>query len=333
MTRGTTTRARLAVALAAATLTLAGCAGTAASTTPSPDAAGATADAGTGPTGPTEITVTHAQGETVVPVNPEKVFTFDLAALDTLAELGIEVDGAPRASLIGSLSRFDRDDLVDIGTLFEPNYEVVNAEQPDLIIVAGRSAEALPQLAEIAPTIDLSNDWTDFRSSVEANARTLGEIFDATDEVEALITDLDADIEATRELAADAGTALVVMTSAGEVTAYGPGSRFGFVHDELGLTPAVEDVEAATHGEVVSFEFLAEANPDRLIVIDRDAAIGESGAAAQQVLDNELVHGTTAWRDDQVVYVDSVDWYVVNGGLGTLARMTAEIADALAGQA
>lgn len=327
MTRVARSRARLAAALAAGALLLTACAGQETAPTPTPDAEGATA--GAEPAQPSEVTVSHAQGETTVPVNPEKVFTFDLATLDTLTELGIEVAGAPRASLVRDLARYDRDDLVDIGTLFEPDYEVINAEQPDLIIVTSRSAEALPQLSEIAPTIDLSNDPTDFRGSVEANARVLGEIFQATDQVEELIVDLDAQIEATRALAADAGTALVVMTSAGEVTAFGPGSRFGFVHEVLGLAPAAEDIEVAGHGEAISFEFIAEANPDWLVVVDRDAAIGESGAAAQQVLDNELVHGTTAWSTDQVVYVSAADWYVVGGGLGTLSRMTAEIAAAL----
>lgn len=313
----------LAAALAASAL-LAACAGPAAETETREEPAAA-------PEAPAEVTVTHAQGETTVPVDPETVVTFDLATLDTLDALGVEVDGLPKSNLPGRLARFDTEDVLDVGTLFEPDYEAVNAAAPDLIIVGGRSSEALPELAKIAPTIDLTNDWADFRGSVEENSRVLGQVFDKADEVEQLIADLDADIEATRALAADAGDALVVMTAAGEVTAYGPGSRFGFLHDELGVTPAVEDVEAATHGEAVSFEFLAETNPDRLFVVDRDAAVGEAGAAAAQVLDNELVHGTTAWSQDQVVYVDSVDWYIVNGGLGTLQRIVDQVAAALGG--
>lgn len=280
---------------------------------------------------PTEVTVTHAQGETTVPVNPETVLVFDLATVDTLAELGVEVDGLPKSNLPGDLARFDTDEILDIGTLFEPDLEAVNAAEPDLIIVGGRSSEALPQLSEIAPTIDLSNDWADFRGSIEANAEILGQVFDRQEEVDALVAELDADIEAAREATADAGTGLIVMTSGGEVTAYGPGSRFGFVHDELGLAPAVPDVEAATHGEAVSFEFLAETDPDWLLVVDRDAATGEAGAAAAEVLDNPLVAGTKAWASDQVLYVDSVDWYILNGGLGTLSRIVDEVVGAIGG--
>ena len=120
------------------------------------------------------------------------------------------------------------------------------------------------------------------------------------------------------------------MTSGGEVNAYGLGSRFGWVHDVLGFTPVIEDIEAATHGEAISFEFILEANPDWLLVLDRDAAVGEDGSeAAEQILDNELVAQTTAWSSGQVIYLDPVDWYIIAGGLPALERMVDAIGTAL----
>lgn len=275
------------------------------------------------------ITIDHPQGSTEVAVSPEKVMTFDLAALTVLDELGVDVAGVPKQSLTADLQAYADDDVLDIGTLFEPDYEAVAAAAPDLIIVAGRSAAAYPELSEIAPTIDLSNDWEDFRASVEANTATIGEIFDASDEAVAMSDELNATIETVAATAADAGTGLIVLTNAGEITAYGPGSRFGFVHDELGVEPAVEDVEAATHGEAVSFEFVLEADPDWLFVVDRDAAVGEGTGNAEAVLDNELIHQTTAWKNDQVIYVDPANWYIVNGGVPTLQDVAVEVGQAL----
>ncbi|NLF04612.1 MAG: siderophore ABC transporter substrate-binding protein [Actinomycetales bacterium] len=271
------------------------------------------------------MTVKHAQGETVVPVNPETVLTFDLAALGTLDLLGVNVAGVPKSNLPGGLEKYAGEDYLDIGTLFEPDFEAVNAAEPDLIIVAGRSAAALPELAKIAPTIDVSNDWARFYDSNLENTRTLAQIFDKTDEAEALIADLDARVAALKSTTPDAGKALIVLTSGGEVTAYGPGSRFGILHDTLGVVPAVEDVEEATHGEAISFEFILETNPDWLFVVDRDAATGEGGAAAAEVLDNELVKQTTASTKDQIVYVDSVAWYILNGGLVALDKILTEV--------
>jgi iron complex transport system substrate-binding protein len=275
-----------------------------------------------------EITVTHKQGQTTLPATPAKVIVFDLASLDTLDALGIEVAGLPTAKLPQYLSKYAGDEYLKVGTLFEPDYEAVNAAAPDLIIVGGRSSAVLPELAKIAPTIDLSNDWANFEADIKANSAILGEIFGKSAEVEAMIAELDAKIAAVKADAADAGTTLVVLTSGGEVTAYGAGSRFGWIHDTLGVTPAIPDVEAATHGDAISFEFILETNPDWLFVIDRDAATGEGAAAA--VLDNELVAQTTAWKNGQVVYIDPVAAYIVNGGLHAFTTLVDQVGAALA---
>lgn len=276
-----------------------------------------------------EITVSHAQGETTLQTNPETVYVFDYAALDLLDTLGIEVDGVPATNMPPYLSKYAGDEYAKIGSIFEPDYEAVNAGQPDLTIVAARSSTAYPQLSEMVPTIDVTNDWGDFIGSSKANAELIGTIFEKQDEVAALIDDLDASIAEFNEAAPDLGTVFVVLTSAGEVTAYGPGSRFGFVHDALGLEPAVEDVEEATHGEAISFEFILETNPDWLIVLDRDAAVGQGTGAAEQVLDNELVHQTNAWQNDQVIYVDPVRWYITNGGVSNLNAIIDELSAAM----
>ena len=63
--------------------------------------------------------------------------------------------------------------------------------------------------------------------------------------------------------------------------------------------------------------------------VDRDAVTGEESQPAAQVLDNELVRSIPAWQKGQVVYLDSVAWYLVNGGLPTLQSMTEEVASAL----
>ncbi len=274
-----------------------------------------------------DLVVTHAQGETTVPQPPARVVTFDIATLDTLDALGVDIIGLPGSNLPAYLSKYAGDDYLKLGSLFEPDYEAVAAAEPDLVIVAGRSSAAYPELSRIAPTIDLSNGWDDFEGAIKANSRSLGEIFGKTAEIDAMIAALNAKIDAVKARAAEAGTGLVVLTSGNEITAFGPGSRFGWIHDSLGVVPAVADVEAATHGEAASFEFLLEANPDWLFVIDRDAATGEGGAAA--ILDNELVAQTNAWKNQHVVYIDPVRAYIVNGGLPAFTALVDQVGDAL----
>ncbi|MVT00026.1 siderophore ABC transporter substrate-binding protein [Devosia marina] len=274
-----------------------------------------------------EFTVTHAQGETTLPGVPQKVVSFDFAAIETLEAIGVNIAGLPGSNLPAHLEKYASDDYAKVGSLFEPDYEALAALEPDLIIVAGRSSRAYPELANLAPTVDLSNEWTNFYGSIKANAEIIGEIFDKEAEVAALIAETEAKVEASRSAAADAGKGLVVLTSGAEVTAYGPGSRFGFIHETLGVTPVIEDVEAATHGDSISFEFILETNPDLLFVIDRDAATGQGAAAA--ILDNELVAETTAWKNGDVVYIDPVRAYIVNGGLVSFGIMADQVTEAL----
>ncbi len=277
------------------------------------------------------VTITHAQGETDVPTNPETVVVLDYSILDTLDELGIDsVAAIPQGPLVPPhLSQYNGEEYVNAGSLFEPDFEAINALEPDLIIVALRSSTSYEPLAEIAPTIDLTTDQAEFIASLSGHAESIGTIFGKEAEVAELLAGLEADITEVNEIASESGeTALIVLTTGGEVSAYGPGSRYGMIHDLLGVAPAVEDVEAATHGDSISFEFILENNPGILYVLDRDAAIGEESQPAAEILDNELVHATDAWTNDKVVYLNGGNWYLASTGLGTLAEMIAEVQSA-----
>ena len=287
------------------------------------------AEADAEPAQASTITVEHAQGSTEVPVNPETVYTFDLGALDTMDALDIDVDGVPAANFPDSLSKYAADDVTKIGSMKEPDFETISAEAPDLIIISGRVADSYEELSKIAPTIDLSVDNADAWNSFKENTETIGKIFDKEDAVDEKLTALEGKVDETKALAADAGNGLIVMTSGGEMTAYGAGSRFGIIHDVLGVEPAAEVKSEGAHGESVSFNYIADTNPDHLFVIDRDVAVGESGEAASAVLDNDLVKSTNASRDGHITMLDSASWYLVGYGLNNVDAMVSTIHEAL----
>nr|WP_227993285.1 siderophore ABC transporter substrate-binding protein [Pseudactinotalea sp. HY160] len=307
---------------AAGALALGACGGAAADE-PAADAPTAAGEAGT-------MTVEHAQGETEVELDPETVVVFDYASLDTLDTLGVDVAGVPQENLPDFLSDYAGADHENVGTLFEPDLEAINAIDPDLVIVAGRSAAAYPQLSEHWPTIDLSVDYATFMDDVHAHTELLGEIFGEQDLAADALADLDETVEQVRAATEGAGPGLILSTSGGEVTVYGEDSRFGLIHSVLGVPAAVNEVEALPHGEAISFEMIRDTNPDWLFVNDRDAAIGQSGESAEAILDNELVHATTAWEKEQVVYLDAQRWYIVMAGVDNTREMFAQIGDAFA---
>lgn len=291
---------------------------------------GSAADAGSSGGGES-VTIDHAQGSTTLDGTPEKVVVFDLGVLETLDALGVDsVVGVPEvANLPERLKKYGSDDYAKVGSLKEPDFEQVNALDPDLIIVAARSAAVYGELSEIAPTADLSVDTTDFLASATERIKTLGTLFGQEDAVNDRLDTLATEAEEVKASSTDR-TGLVVLTTGGKMSAYGPGSRFGIVYDDLGVEPAVDGLSAETHGDAISAEFIADADPDLLYVIDRDSAIGESGESAKQVLDNALVNGTAAARNDGIVYLDPSVWYLTSNGLNSLESMVTAVGDSVA---
>ena len=77
------------------------------------------------------IPVKHARGETAVPANPTKTVVLDLAVLDTLHTLGVDVTGVPAAAkLPPQLEQYADKRYLKVGSMFEPNYEVIHAAAP-----------------------------------------------------------------------------------------------------------------------------------------------------------------------------------------------------------
>ncbi|WP_072397630.1 siderophore ABC transporter substrate-binding protein [Hyphomicrobium sp. CS1GBMeth3] len=275
------------------------------------------------------LTVSHAQGETVFPARPKTVLTLDLASLETLDAIGVEVTGVVGSHIPAHLSKYQDSKYLKIGTLFEPDYETINAASPDLIIVAGRSSPKYKELSRIAPTIDLTTDDSAFFASAFRNARTLGRIFGKESEIEARIARTEAAVRTVREKSRAAGRGLILLATGGRLSAYGPRSRFGALHTDFGIAPAVDNLDRAIHGQGVSFELILKANPEWLFVIDRDTAIGQAGQPAARLLDNPLVARTNAWQKGHVAYLDPVRWYLVGGGLVSLEANADQIARAL----
>ncbi|MFN7010211.1 MAG: siderophore ABC transporter substrate-binding protein [Allorhizobium sp.] len=264
-------------------------------------------------------------GKVTVEGTPSKVAVFDTAALDTLLAIGVMPAGIPSNLYLSELSGLKGKAEV-VGDIFEPDLEALSALQPDLIIVGGRSSGKEKETVKVAPSLDMTMDGVDVVDQARARARTYGAIFGKQAEAERAVADFDAALARARAAVQGKGKGLILMTNGPKITAYGVDSRFGWVHKALDLPPAVDDVRgAATHGEPVSFEFIAKANPDWLLVLDRAAAIGTNDQNAKATLDNALVAGTKAWKSGQVIYLPSADFYIAAGGLKATERVLAVI--------
>lgn len=278
----------------------------------------------------TMLTVKDSNGESVeVQQNPEKVVVFDNGSLDTLDALGVgdKVVGAATKNLPAYLEKYQ--EVESAGGIKEPDLEKINEMQPDLIIISGRQSDYQEQLSQIAPTLYLAMDAEKPWESMQENVTTLAKIFDKEKEAEEKLTDLTKQIDEVKEKASALDqTALVTLVNEGQLSAYGSGSRFGLVHDLFGFKQADDQIEASTHGQSVSYEYVLEKNSGILFVIDRTQAIG-GDTSNDNVAANELVAQTDAGKNDQVISLQPDVWYLSGGGLESMNLMIEDVNQAL----
>ena len=261
------------------------------------------------------VKVQTAHGEAVVPQNPERVAVYDLGAVDTLSKLGVKIGASVDSQNLAYLDA-PLKDAVKAGTLFEPNYEALNAYNPQVIIIGSRMAKdkVSDELAKLAPTIDMTAQTDNMKESAKARIDAYGRIFGKQTEADALKAEIDKTFADAKAAAQGKGKGLVILVNAGKLSAFGPDSRLGgWIHRDIGVPSADEGIKEGSHGQPVSFEYIKEKNPDWLFVLDRSAAIGEEGQAAREVLNNPLVAQSTAWKKGQVVYLPP-ETYLAAGG-------------------
>ncbi|MEI4791525.1 siderophore ABC transporter substrate-binding protein [Bacillus sp. FJAT-53060] len=258
--------------------------------------------------------------------NPKKVVVFDMGSLDTLDKLGVNVTALPKQVVPKYLSKYEDDKYENVGGLKEPNFEKIAELDPDLIIIQHRQADAFDEFSKIAPTILMDVDNANYMESFKKNATTLGEIFDKEDEVKKELAAIDQKVEALKKQAkALKQDGLMIMANDSKMTAFGPKSRYGLIHDVFGITPADQKLKPSDkHGQSISYEYMVKTNPDYLFVVDRGAAIGEE-TSAKQLVENDYVKSVKAIKNNHVVYLNSDMWYLSGGGLVSLTAMMDEV--------
>lgn len=271
------------------------------------------------------IAVTHELGQVNVPLNAQRVVVFDYGILDQLDRLEVPVVGLPKATLPSFLSKYDSSDYTDVGTLKEPDFEAVHALKPDLILISTRTQAAYEELSRIAPTVYITVDPADYLSSLETNAALIGSFFSKETAARAEVTALQERAEAIRTRVEPMNeNALIILANDGSLSAYGRVSRFGLIHHALGFGEADGAIEASTHGQNVTYEYILEKDPQHLFVIDRAQVVGGETNAGK-AMDNDIIRQTRAHAEGRIHYLDAEVWYITAGGFTGTSLMLDEI--------
>lgn len=280
----------------------------------------------------TTVQITDANGEKAeLKKNPKRVVVFDYGVADILKNLGVDaVVGLPKNGKMPEiLSNYSDDKYTNVGSLKETDFEAVESLNPDLIIIGGRQAEDIDSFKEIAPTVNLAVDGQDYMNSFKTVVTDLGNLFDKQDEAKKVIDEIEAKIAKVNKTVTEKGlTASVVMANEGSISAFSAKSRYGLIYNGLGFTEADKNIDDSTHGQQVSFEYFLENKSDYVFVVDRGAVTGK-GEAASKLFDNEVMNKTEVSKNGNIVYLNSVIWYTMTGGIESTNQMIDEIADAV----
>ena len=276
----------------------------------------------------------NANKETVeveVPYDPQRVAILDMASMDILDALGVgeRIVGSASTSLEYLQTYVTDENVANLGTIKEADLEAVMACEPDVIFIGGRLASSYDALSEIAPVVYVAVDnKLGVVESVRANAENIAEIFGLQDKVEQLMSDFDARIDTLAQFT-QGKNAIVGMTTSGSFNVLGNDGRCSIIGKEIGFENVGVDanIDTSTHGNEASFEYIVQKNPDYLFVMDRDAAIATEGAKlAKEIIENELVMGTDAYKNGNIVYLEHpAVWYTAEGGITALDLMLSDL--------
>ena len=295
----------------ASALTLGACAGT-----PADETGEGPADTGSH----YPITVTDMAGNEVTIESADSVAITDNRFFQLAADWDLPVAVAPRDLMSPNNPMATDESILNTGTHREPDFEQIVAADPDLIIngyrYGGDTAQGVKDAAPDAAFVDMTGP--EDQSVVEyvtESIALMGEIFDREDEAAAILADFEAAIADAKDAYDPETTVMGLVTSGGEINYSNPfdGRGASIFFDLLELTPALDAEGSADHtGDSVSLEALAAANADYLLVLDRDAAVGEDSTVPPAL---ELITGSAALANvaavqNGAIYIMPGDYYL-----------------------
>lgn len=278
------------------------------------------------------VEIKHSNGTTKVQCDPQKIVVLDWAVLDIIDSLGLgdKVVGIPKSgNTLSYLKQYaENTSIKNTGTVKEADMEAIYALEPDVIFISGRMADSYEDLSKIAPTVLISISYEmNYMDSLKENVTQIASIWNKTEQVDELFNDFDKRTKVLTDLLKD-HSGVISMVSNSSITVLGTEGRCSLINS-LGIDNISDTT--STHGESVSFEYLLKENPEYIFVLDRDSAIGnENSDAAKDIIENDLVKKTDAYKNGNIVYLSPTAWYLAEGGIESTNIMLQDLENIIA---
>ncbi|MFH5821321.1 ABC transporter substrate-binding protein [Georgenia sp. AZ-5] len=256
-------------------------------------AAGSVASCGAGAAAPEATTesaetrtVEHAMGATEVPADVERVVVLDTGELDAVVSLGVTPVGAVTTDVSTSLVSYLGDELSEtepVGTIGEPNLEMIASLDPDLILSnTVRHEDLYDEFSEIAPTVfagDVGDTWKE-------TLRLTGDALGQRERADQLIADYEARAAEVGESVSGGDPASVEVSVVrflpDQIRLYGEASFIGTVLADAGFArPASQQVQ----------DTFVEVSPEQISQADGDVLFTSTYGAPEDTAVAEVTGG------------------------------------------
>ena len=284
------------------------------------------------------VEVTDAQGTVQVPMPAERVMVTDNRVVRAMDEWGVEIVAAPLDIVPDDLSYAGDGSVVNLGNHGEPDLEAVVAADPDLVLTGYRFQDYYEDIQDLVPDAAVVDTTTDEAQPLDEELvrqlELVGQALGHEEEAQAMVEEFQGSIDQAAEAYDPEQTVMGLLTSGGDISYVAPvtGRSIGPVFEVLGLTPALEQEGGDSgHGDDISVEAIAEADPDWLVVMDRDAAIAAEGdeysSAEELIEESEALQNVTAVQEGQIVYLPA-DFYLTED-MQAYTELFTSMADAM----
>lgn len=246
----------------------------------------------------------------------DSIGAFDNRSFRTLEAMGVELTVAARSLMDDAVHGYATDeDILDTGNHREPDFEQLIASAPQLVITGQRYGQYAEEMDSLLPDSDILifdeevNNPETFMEGLVNKTESLGELFGEQDVAQELVDEFQAEIDRISEAYDGESTVMGLLTSGGDISYVAPGTgrTIGPLFPAFDLVPALEiEGEDDSHGDDISVEAIADANPDWLLVLDRDARLGADDEdyqpADELIAESPALQEVTAVQEGNIVY-------------------------------
>jgi ABC-type Fe3+-hydroxamate transport system substrate-binding protein len=217
-----------------------------------------TISAATGTSGFSTAALAQAATSQTAAGTPSRIIVLSWPLTEMLLSLGVAPIGVPAPTWYtsGIVEPPLPADVVDVGLLYQPNYDLLYELRPDLMVITPAHASVRASFERIAPTLTLGAYITDPQPyrAMRGEVLTLGRRLGRTVQAEALLARTEAVIDEARAALTGAHARLCVAQIVDDrhLRVYGAGSLFDEILQSLRLRNAAAEKTAGARAPLIS---------------------------------------------------------------------------------